>query len=94
MCLVFGLFVTYGRRNVFSLIPEDVKCHKLEDRICNRRLVTSITTVNLLLLAAIVELSGKKVAKPSHVPFSDCKLRWPTDDSELHHHLLDLIRAS
>lgn len=76
MCLVFGLFViTYGRRNIFSLIPEDVKCHKLEVSICNRRLLTSITTLNLLVFAALVELSGKKVAKPSHVPLSDCKLR-------------------
>jgi hypothetical protein len=37
----------------------------------------------VLVFAAIVELSGKKVAKPSHVPFSDCKLRWPADDSEV-----------
>lgn len=94
MCLVFGLFfITYGRRNIFSLIPEDVRCHKLEVSIRNRRLLTSITTVNLRVFAAIVELSGKKVAKPSHVSFSDCKLRWPADDSEIHH-LFYLIRAS
>lgn len=63
--------------------PEDVKSHKLEVRICNKRLLTSITTVNLLVFAAIVELAGKIVTKHSHVPFFDCKLRWPADDSEV-----------
>jgi len=66
----------------------------LKVSICSRRLLTSITTVNLLVFAAIVQLSGKRGAEPSHVPFSDCKLRWPADDSEVHHNLFYLIRAS